>query len=193
MPEDTQIADSVQKPMYTPTETVSTPKAYERMKRGTDLTGQRFTRLLVTERYTGNKTRGPLWKCLCDCGNTTLATGTDLRRGRHKSCGCYRGGATANSRIEKIVQDGYVFIWMPEHPRANKRSGRIREHIVVMEKILGRYLLPDEEVHHKNAIRGDNRPENLELWTKSQPAGARVSDQVEWAKMILERYKDTNL
>src|SRR3954469_23337932 len=35
----------------------------------------------------------------------------------------------------------------------------------------------------------DNRPENLELWTRPQPSGIRVSDAIEWARMILDRYQ----
>src|ERR1022692_305194 len=38
-------------------------------------------------------------------------------------------------------------------------------------------------------VRHDNRPENLELWTRPQPAGIRVSDAVAWAHQILDRYK----
>lgn len=63
------------------------------------------------------------------------------------------------------------------------------QHRVVMEEILGRPLLPEENVHHKNGDRKDNRPENLELWSTSQPPGQRVEDKVKWAKEIINLYE----
>src|SRR6266566_7746996 len=75
----------------------------------------------------------------------------------------------------------------PDNPRAGK-SQYIFEHIIVMETVLGRYLLPTESVHHRSGVRDDNRPENLELWTRPQPAGIRVSDAIAWAREILALY-----
>lgn len=60
-----------------------------------------------------------------------------------------------------------------------------------MEEVLGRHLLHDENVHHRNGVRDDNRPENLELWTRPHPPGIRAAEAVEWARMILDRYRDS--
>lgn len=66
---------------------------------------------------------------------------------------------------QKTVK-GYIHILKPDHPYADNK-GRIFEHRLVMENILGRYLLPTEVVHHKNKITNDNRPENLKLFSSN--------------------------
>lgn len=68
----------------------------------------------------------------------------------------WKGGRSKSS-------EGYIIILKPKHPYATK-SGYILEHRFIMEKIIGRYLKPEEIVHHKNKDIYDNRPENLQLY-----------------------------
>lgn len=58
------------------------------MRDSTDLTGQRFSRLVVLGRTEGSRRRARWWLCQCDCGQVTIACTGDLRAGCRKSCGC---------------------------------------------------------------------------------------------------------
>lgn len=87
-----------------------------------------------------------------------------------------------------VTKFGYRVVYLPGHPMANS-ANQVFEHRLVMSEHLGRDLLPAENVHHINGDRLDNRLENLELWSKSQPAGQRIEDKVSWALEILALYK----
>lgn len=87
----------------------------------------------------------------------------------------------------RIDKDGYAKIKLPEHPEAHA-NGWVYEHRMVMSDALGRSLLPEENVHHLNGLRSDNRVENLELWNKAQPSGQRAEDKIRYAIEILRLY-----
>lgn len=99
------------------------------------------------------------------------------------------GDVMADIPLKKRGKRGSGYI-NPDGYRKITVDGKKRsEHSVVMESVIGRSLLPEETVHHKNGQRDDNRPENLELWSTSQPPGQRVADKVEWARQILALYE----
>lgn len=74
-------------------------------------------------------------------------------------------GFDHNGRPAIVDFWGYVRVWEPNHP--NAMHGRVREHRLVVEKALGRYLTTDEQVDHINRIKTDNRLENLQVLSAS--------------------------
>lgn len=62
----------------------------------------------------------------------------------------------------KTTINGYIGIKAHGHPGADE-NGYVYEHRLVAERMLGRYLLAGECVHHRNRDKRDNRPENLEV------------------------------
>lgn len=81
-------------------------------------------------------------------------------------------------------QRGYRKIMMKDHPNAD-RYGYVLEHRLVVEKMLGRYLESHEIVHHKDGVRDNNDPPNLEVHTrKTHPPAHEYT--VEHARQVLQ-------
>lgn len=114
----------------------------------------------------------------CGCLKTVLDSDHQQFNGRKRTC---------EHAIGRCKNTGGYVDWYWTMPGGKRVT--VKEHRVVMEGLIGRELLSHEEVHHVNGVRDDNRPENLELWSHSQPPGQRVTDKVAWAKDILALYE----
>lgn len=125
---------------------------------------------------------------LCDAHYRRLLEYGDVRAddpvGKH-----HRPWRTVRPRWgnRSFTREGYVRVYQPEHPNA-QRDGQVLEHRLVMAGILGRELRGDEIVHHRNGVRHDNDPRNLQLCVRRQPPGRAVEDLLAYAREILARY-----
>lgn len=78
------------------------------MSRLIDMTGEIFGKLLIIKRDWSKGTPEAHWKCLCDCGNTTIVGGYNLRTGITKSCGCLKLTAL---RTHGMSDTRFYHIW----------------------------------------------------------------------------------
>lgn len=179
-----------------------------------DLSGKVYGRLTVQNDGHRTKRTGVRmahikeWRCLCVCGGETYVTTGHITTGHTNSCGCWakenaRKLAYKNLAGKKKVapngtlpprktKEGYVRVHDKNHPRACK-NGFVFEHIKIISESLGRDLRSHENVHHLNGDRADNRIENLELWSKSQPCGQRIADKLKHAVFLINEYSGEGL
>lgn len=135
----------------------------------------------------GKPLDAPIQQKMSSAGNCTVEGCSNPRRFRGLCIGHY-----VRDRDGRVVA-GAIRPWTRhEGGRIDSKGYRIvqgkKEHRLVMERHLGRPLMPHENVHHINGNRSDNRIENLELWAKTQPCGQRVSDQIAQAEELIARY-----
>jgi len=100
-----------------------------------------------------------------DCGRLISRLGT-----RCRSCAGklrWKINPSIKTKAERRIRDGYVYIYRPEHPRANI-DGYAPEDILVWEETHGKALPQGWLVHHLNGIKHDNHPINLEGTTSKK-------------------------
>lgn len=107
----------------------------------------------------------PFGHCHCGCGGlTSIAKYDREERGQVKGKPMrFLSGHNAKSKTY-ITNQGYVFKFAPDHPRTSTR-GYVLEHILVMESVIGGPIPEGMVVHHRDKVKTNNDPSNLQLMT----------------------------
>jgi len=77
--------------------------------------------------------------------------------------------------------NGYVYVKMPDHPRKNK-ANYVKRATLVLESLLGRYLVADEIAHHVDGNKMNDNQDNLVLMTKSRHQRHHAMGNQHWKK-----------
>lgn len=116
--------------------------------------------------------------CACGCGQPTNMDYRGLQPCRylhnHHSKGAQNprfkgeqhpalGPEGRHTPTHTYPSDGYTLCYVPDHPHAT-HNGYVFLHRLVVERALGRYLLPTERVDHIDHDRGNNTPDNLRVF-----------------------------
>ena len=159
---------------------------YDRFKRhGNPLSGGRFR---IKNQGKKCKVNG------CD-QNATALKFCNMHWRRNNKFGDPEFRKNQYGRFKNWAKDdsGYILKWAPDDPNS-KCSGYLYQHRHVMSEKIGRPLIANENVHHVNGDRSDNKIENLELWKSGQPSGQRIQDRVKYAiEIIITEYDAANL
>lgn len=117
-----------------------------------NLIGQHFGNLVVIEKTNNREERHVLWKCKCSCGNIIEATGTQLKLGAIKSCGCIK--SWKEQEIISFLQDKHID-YIKEYSFNDLKSDRNKKlrydfAIFSKEKLLCLIEYQGEQHYNKN-------------------------------------------
>lgn len=145
-----------------------------------DLSGQRVGRLTVIRATTERIGRCVIWECLCDCGNTTLVSVQNLRRGSTHSCGCWKAEChTTHGYAPRHGHTPTYRSWYAMVKRCTKpSSARYYRYGAIGVKVCRRWLKfenfladmgerPDGTTLGRYKDRGDYKPSNCAWMTRA--------------------------
>ena len=130
------------------------------------------TQISMVERFNSGESASSIAR---DMGLFTTSVTRVLKRFGIKMRDC-KGANHPGWKGGRHEKYGYVKIWMPTHHRAN-HIGYVSEHVLVAEKMFGRKINKDEQIHHIDFIRNNNNPNNLWVTNESNHKHAERSIQ----------------
>ena len=133
-----------------------------------DMAGKTCGRLTVIKEHPERVDGRVRWLCACECGRLAVVTGKHLRSGDVRSCGCLHSETSIKNLPDNEKPLGFRRKTNKGYIEIKTFSGYQREHVFVMEAVLGRRLEDDEVVHHIDNDKTNNDISNLQLMSHGE-------------------------
>ena len=114
------------------------------------------------------------------CGKERFMSLGDYNRGRrktHKCLPCYNHTRPDATGHKDIYHEGYILVYSKNHHRATN-TGYVKRCVLIIEEQLSRLLSHEENIHHINGKKDDDRIENLQLLTNSEHVTIHAKQRV---------------
>lgn len=130
---------------------------------GLQITDDEVSRMYLEEKLTMGQIAERCGGSKSGINNRVRKLGLAISEGENRE----RNLARNKNKYSYRYESTYIHMKRQDHPSANP-EGYVTEHRLVVEEAIGRYLTTDENVHHINMRKHDNRIENLALVSSSR-------------------------
>jgi len=167
------------------------------LKTAIDITGNRYGKLTVIQR--GNGSPGKVyWVCVCDCGNTIVVSGNNLKTGNTKSCGCLKTEPQAKNiagkrfgrltAVRRVKRERDVAHWLCQCDCGNTSVVSYAHLSTGHTQSCGCYSRESSSVRAKQLVKyGADHPRWRTDLTEEDRDRRRDRRHKEWSRAVLER------
>lgn len=164
-----------------------------------DLINQRFGRLVVLEKMDKDSSNSWNWKCKCDCGNEKIISGSRLRRGYSRSCGCLNKEIVSKKQTKNLVNQRFGRLIVVKKIGSKDKNSlwlcicdcgnykEVKSSYLIKNKTRSCGCLNQEKRKSRSGSNNPNWNPSLTKEDRDSSKYGRDEKSKEWARLVKER------